>query len=283
MEKTDRLNHYAERISAIIPTIASRHAALERLLPDAAIILHGSTTMGIDDAHADLDVWVIAPDRSVDAFNREATSRFIEFKTDGKPGHFNVERLSDLHRRIQQCYFPLVYELRHACVIADRVGLCSPIIEAAYRPMREEVRRSWFMHHYVEMRGEHRALDNPIERGDPTAVFLALSKTLEHAMRAAVVLDGEPYHYSKWLRHVASRTPTGAMVTAKVEQIMQLISQGALLQAGPERQHPLNVHLRDIRVILVDSARITEIDEPWLRDWWLFIDQARQIIANVQW
>ena len=101
--------------------------------------------------------------------------------------------------------------------------------------MREEVRRAWFRYHYVEMRGEHRAADNPIERGDSVAVLQAMTQTLSHALRAAVVLDGQPYPYIKWLAHAAFQTPTGKRLAPRVAELLDCLACDALRLPGPEK------------------------------------------------
>src|SRR5205085_120240 len=113
-----------------------------------------------------------------------------------------------------------ISELRLCEVLRDPTGWVQPTLDAARRPMNESVRRTWFCFHYVEMRGDHRACDTPIERGDALAVLQAMTPTLSHAMRAAMVLDREPYPYIKWLGKAAAKTPTGAPIVAIIHDIL---------------------------------------------------------------
>jgi hypothetical protein len=148
--------------------------------------------------------------------------------------------------------------------------------------MSDAVRQAWFAHHYIEMRSEHRACDNPIDRGDASALLLAMSACISHALRAAIVLDGEPYPYVKWLAAAAARTPTGARVAALVNELLDLLAAGALRMPGPERDHPLNVKLREIRKVLIAASRAHGIDGPWLEHWYLHLDM-RQRIGDARW
>src|SRR5690349_2145739 len=84
----------------------------------AALILHGSLTIGIDDPHADLDLWVMSDDAAVEKFDREAGTRFIEFNSPRK-GHFQIESIDAFRRRMSACDFELISELRHAHLIRD--------------------------------------------------------------------------------------------------------------------------------------------------------------------
>jgi hypothetical protein len=160
----------------------------------AALLLHGSTTRGIDDPYSDLDVWMLVPDPALQAIDAGSETRFFQFELDGKPGHVTVELRDEFDRRLRHCDLPLIAELRLGVVLADGSpdGWGEAIVREACQPMRETVKRAWVRYHYVEMRGEHRAGDNPMERGDPMAVLLATAQTLTHALCAAMTLDGEP-------------------------------------------------------------------------------------------
>ena len=104
-----------------------------------------------------------------------------------------------------------------------------------------------------------------------------MTATISHALRAAVVLDGEPYPYVKWLAAAAARRPTGARVGALVNELLELLATGALPIPGPEREHPLNVKLRQIRNLLIAAARSRGIDGPWLQRWYLHLDMRQRI------
>jgi hypothetical protein len=127
------------------------------------------------------------------------------------------------------------------------------------------------------MRSEHRACDSPIDRNDAAALLLALTPTLSHALKAAMILDGQPYPYSKWLTRCAADTPTGANIVPIVQQVIDELGRGALRVGGPEKLHPLNLLLRQIRRELIDAARAAGIDEPWLDFWYLHLPKRNQI------
>jgi hypothetical protein len=149
--------------------------------------------------------------------------------------------------------------------------------------MREDVRHAFFFYHYVEMRGEHRACDTPIDRNQPVPLLLFMSKTIAHALRAAMVLDGHPYPYGKWLHHAAIRTETGRLLAPPVETILDLLAQGHLRTPGSEASHPVTLALMTMRKILIEAAQSKGCDAPWLKEWWLYMDQARAGIHSVRW
>jgi hypothetical protein len=272
----------SDRFRAELPHLLREHPLIAGIADRCAIVLHGSRTIGIDDDCADWDVWLLTDDATAAQFERAAGTRFVDFNP--PRGHFQVEPLADLRRRLKACDFPLISELRYAQAIADPASLATDLLALARQPMRDAVRLTWFRYHYVEMRSDHRTCDNPIDRGDdPVALLIGVANALQHALRAAMVLDGEPYRYSKWLTRMAARTPTGAKVVTLVERATRLIGSGALDLPGPEAQHPLTLQLRLIRQTLIDAAVAAGIDEPWLRQWWLHIDKARRGIDDVTW
>jgi hypothetical protein len=177
----------------------------------------------------------------------------------------------------------LIYQLRCAEIMTDPSGSANELVELASRPIRREVCEAFFFHHYVEMRGEHRACDNPIERNDPVALLMFLPKTLGHALRAAMALDGEPYPYDKWLYRAAQETPTGKKVAPHVGCVVSLLAEGALRLGGPEKKNPISLELRAMREVLVNAAREKGLDAPWLTEWWLYMDQAREALRRARW
>jgi Domain of unknown function (DUF4037) len=271
------------RLRAFAPRFLEEHPALAPAAAEAAVLLHGSTTFGVDDPYSDLDVWLLVTEERARTIDAAAGTGFFVFTLEGKPGHFTVELASDFEERVRRCDFALITELRSAQILADPNGRAASLIAVARQPMPEEVRRAWFCYHYVEMRGEHRACDNPIDRGDAVAVLQAMTQTLSHALRAAMVVDGQPYPYVKWLGRAAFRTPTGRRLEPKVTELLDLLAQDALRAPGPEKHHPLTRALREIRSLLVDAAQESGLDAPWLHDWWLFMDQARRGMQEVRW
>jgi hypothetical protein len=274
---------WVERLRKFVPGYLGQQPAIARFANKATVLLHGSTTRGIDDPYSDLDVWIFLPLAQLRKVEADAGTRFFPFSLEDKPGHFTLEPMEAAFRRLRQCDLPFIAELRQADILADPHEQASHLVMFARNPMREEVRRAWFCYHYVEMRGEHRAADNPIERGDSVAVLQATTQTLSHALRAAMALDGEPYPYVKWLAQAAFQTPTGSLLAPKVTELLDCLASDALRHPGPEKQHPLSLKLREIRHLLIDAARARGIHEPWLDEWWFHIVQAREGIRNVVW
>jgi hypothetical protein len=210
-------------------------------------------------------------------------TRFFGFEHRGRPGHLNVESTERFIERVSACDLALIAELRLSRVLADTSGVGVDLRERALRTMPEDVRRAWFQQHYVAYRGAHRGVDNPAARGHSVAVLLAGAECLAHALRAAMVLDGTPYPYDKWLYPDSLTTPTGKAVAPSVGKFLDQVAQGSLRTAAPEASHPIVQALKELRAILIDRARATGLDGEYLDRWWLHMDAVRRGISEVRW
>jgi hypothetical protein len=163
------------------------------------------------------------------------------------------------------------------------LGVGSALVAAARKPMSDGIRYSWFRLHYVEMRGWHRTADNAALRGDAEAVLLTTISALAEALRAAMVLDREPYPYPKWLPSRAASCPTGSRLVAARAQFLALLEAGGMRAHDLDRPGTLGEPLREMRAILIERARDTGIDGDWLERWWLAIDEARTGVGEHRW
>jgi hypothetical protein len=270
-------------LAAFVASDLPSRPALRELTAGGGVLLHGSTSFGIRDAFADLDLWVLATADDVARFDAASPTRFIEFKWNGRPGHYSVETVGDFAARLSACDLPLIAELRHAVALGAAPPDVAALLSRARLPMPPAVREALFRYHYVEMRGDHRALDNPLNRGDATATLLALSSTLAHALRAASVLDAQPYHYSKWLAHRARSGATGRRVVELGDELIALLGTDVLRLAVPEAQHPLNLKLKEIRSALTTAAVSNGFDGDYLHHWWLHLTTTREGIRTTHW
>src|SRR5207253_5058016 len=171
---------WAVRLLAHLPELAAR-PEIAPLTRSWAVILHGSTTEGVDDPHSDLDLWALVPSMELAEFDRRSPTRFLELGLQDKRGHINVTDAAAFEGDVRRCRMPLVAELRRAVVLMDPRGIGARLVRAARHPMPAEVRFAWFRYHYVEMRGHHRNADNTLARGDAVASLLAVSNAVAEA------------------------------------------------------------------------------------------------------
>jgi len=231
---------------------------------------------------SDLDVWLLLPDVAASAI-QAAGMDFVEFAADGRGGHVTVHGWREHTDRVEACGMDLIYQLRHAAIVEDADGQAAGLIALARRPMAPAVRDGLVLHHYVEMRSEHRACDNPMARGDGVAVLLSMTKMIAHALRTAIVLQGEPYPYDKWLYRAAAATPTARELTPLVDSIVDRLSPSLLRHAENDHTHPLGREVMALRRALVTMIRDAGIDGDWIDHWYLHMTEAREVLKALRW
>ena len=219
-------------LAEFAPGFLRANPILAPIADKASIVLYGSTCCGVDDSVSDLDVWLIVSASDLERLDANSPTRFFEFRLNDKPGHFTAVSAESRLQKMRGCDLTLIAELRNACIIQDPRQVAHRLITDASRAMPESVRRAFFQYHYVEFRGDDRAADHPLDRGDPVATIAAQTAALTHALQAAMVLHGEPYPYSKWLFRRAAMTPTGRILTPLVQQWIDLVGSSRVdLQA----------------------------------------------------
>jgi len=271
------------RARAFVPGWLAAHRVLGPFADRAVVIFHGSTMRGVDDAGSDLDFWLLLSPADMRRLHRVSRTTFFDIMIDGKNGHLNAESTEAFAEKARRCDMDTIVQLRYAGIVQDRQGLASRLVRIARKPMRAAVRNAFFFHHYVEMRGEYRACPNPMRRGHSVAVLLSLTKVLGHALRAACVLDGRPYHYDKWVFHDALGCPTGRRVARHVDRVLGTLARDGLRPAVMRGANPVNRELRRIRFDLIAMAERKGIGARWLREWWYFMDAARAAPLTVRW
>jgi len=281
--KADPKHHWATRLGEWLPGFIEKHPVLSGLDRLASVVLYGSTTAGVDDAFSDLDLWLLLTEADMVRLAAACETRFFGFELDGKAGHLTAHAVGEFREKVRGCEMDTICHLRNAVVLSDPTGAADELVRLACRPMRQAVSDAFFFYHYVEMRSEHRSCDNPMERNDPVASLLSLTKTIAHALRAAMVLDGEPYPYDKWLHRDALATPTGHLLGPSIERILGGLTGDGLRSEAPESDHPIGLELRVIRRLLIEAAQAKGNQAPWLHEWWLHMMQARQAIEGIRW
>ena len=281
--EADMRREWADRLRRFLPGFLGKHPILSEYGGRASTILYGSTTMGIDDASSDLDVWCLIPAEDLAALDARCPSHFFEFELDGKRGHITVHAMDTFSARLDRCHMDTVFHLRRCEVITAPSDAMAQLVREARTPMRRQVSHAFFFYHYVEMRGEHPACTNAIERRMPLPLLLTVPKMLAHALRATMVLEAQPYPSDKWLYHYAQRTRTGRLLAPSVEKILDHLSADHLRFSGPRSDHPIDCELHVIRRIMIDSARTHGYNEPWLTEWYHYMDHAREAVEGIRW
>ncbi len=77
---TDTCRRCLARLQAFLPVFMPEYPALAALREKACIMLHGSTTLGVDDGTSDPDVWFAVPDNDYEVLRANAGVTFFTFK-----------------------------------------------------------------------------------------------------------------------------------------------------------------------------------------------------------
>jgi len=282
-EPSGRREYWTDKSREFMAEFLKDHPALSKFHDKASVVLHGSTTMGIDDAFSDLDFWFLLSEADLAEFDAVSSTRFFPIEVDGKPGHIDARSVEQFSKRFQDCELAFIFEMRSAGIIMDHAGCADELQRRAREPMRDEVSDAFFFYHYILMRDWHQSCRNPMSRRDPVGVLLSLPEVISNALKAAIALDGQPYPYGKWLHRVSLETPTGRLLAPSIEIILDRIGENDLRFDGPESAHPVSVELTNICNTLIGAAHAKGNEAPWLSEWWFHIHQALTGVKNINW
>lgn len=108
---------------------------LKLISESVTIILHGSTVHNIDDLYSDLDFWLVLDDNEFEIFRSITEQSFIPVEIDGKPGHINPLRVSQLEKCFEkQVDIALTNEVSSSIIIEDRKNVFNRFIELSRIP-----------------------------------------------------------------------------------------------------------------------------------------------------
>lgn len=260
-----------------------RPSVLSALGDDSCVVMYGSTTRNVDDPSSDLDFYLLLDDEGAARFDSISECRFVDLIINGKPGHLNVTPFADVENAFAKPHLETIYELQHAVPVLDPSGRFTRIADRARLPMHEALRRAALLFNYVEMRSYHRSADNPMNRNDKLSALSGVIETINYSIRCALVIDGRAFPYTKWLYVAAAGSPTGSLLLEGVDRILHLVQTDATSLMGPEKENAISSQLRQIRAIIVDCAKASGIDEPWLNQWWHFFDAQRTAFDGIEW
>ena len=273
---------WIERAKTFIPEVVGANPILAEFGRKAAIVFHGSVMLGFADEVSDLDFWMVLSRDDLRRLDQASNTRFFAIEACGRQGHVNAEALEDFLERVDRCDMDLIGQLRCASPIIDDGRMAGELIQKATKPMREEVRRAYFFYNYVEMRGERTTCVNLATRNESVALLVNFPKVLVLAMRAAIVLDGEPYPYDKWLYRAAKRSSVAGELIPVLDRCIDHLT-GDALRSTAGRQSPIFKELSNLRDIICQAAKEKGIDEPWLGKFWLYFNQSRDAINSARW
>ncbi len=274
---------WADLVRAEIGVRLDSHPNLAGLWRSGYVLLYGSTSCGVDDAYSDIDLLLLVREEDACVLKDTSGTDFFDFPVRGKAGHLTVEPLNLWQQRLRTCQMPYIYQLRNAIPICGETPEVGDLLQSARKPLPGHVAHAFAAYHYTEMRSWHRSCDNAMERHDPVALLLLLPQALADAMRAALIMQGVPYPYDKWLYQELVCRVECASLCASLGRILELLGQDGLQLKLRESANPISNELRAIRQDIIEMAKSRGWDEPWLDKWWLHMDEIRDTVGHITW
>lgn len=249
------------------------------LVKDGGIIFHGSITSGIDDEYTDLDMWLILDSKVYFDFVFK-NGHFFDFEVEKKWGHINIENLDVFINRVSNCDFPLIYELRNGYFVHGNDSVLT-LYKTAQKEINKDITENHFLYNYAIARNWQKSSENIIRRGDKTALLLTMSKFIEHALKAAIISNGRPYPYQKWLYHTASGIDSCNLLVNEIDLLLEIIERNGILgDVNDIDNNVLFKSMEKIKGALIDLASIHNIESPIIEKWYLYIDDIDSLIKD---
>lgn len=279
----DKLLQHSELLDQIEQYITNEildHPLMQEVRGRISIILEGSTALGVVDERSDVDVVVICQDDDYNSISQrfeeagvipEQSSLFVDIQLpSGKTGHYTLLSLSEIQKALRNKDMEWLWNASVSYIYYDHLDVRS--VFQQYVPLQPEVLMSFRKQSYIQLRSYARSLDNPVVRGDAFPILFLAVSLYKEALRCAITLEGYPYPYDKWLVPVAKQTTVGRKILdCAVEFWDYLRDDESFAPMYQEDNHFVKMEKR-FRKILVEEFRLRGIDEPWLVEWWKFMD-----------
>lgn len=246
---------------------------------NGGIVFHGSITAGIDDKYTDLDMWLIINSNTYSDFIAK-NGHFFDFEIEKKWGHINIENLELFKHRVLNCDFPLIYELRNSYFIQGNKDVLS-VYKTSQKEIRKEITENHFLYNYALARNWQKSLENVLRRDDKVSLLLTISRFIEYTLKAAIIINREPYPYKKWLHYAANKIDSCSSLVNEIYLLIDIIEQKGFL--GDKKDIEDNVlfkSMENIKISLKDLATQNNIESPIIEKWYLYIEQIDNLIKD---
>ncbi len=237
---------------------AERDPTWRALAKTAAILVHGSATVGLADRYSDADLQVIVPDGlfeqiytcAIESGRIEPGERLVLLRSrrttiDGRRALCAAELRSTggLETTLRADLAVELWVMAHAWVIQDPGRRVTKIVAAASEQfgIRLETLTAHEFGH-LDRRCRWLAIACQRDRHDASRAFLA-TNFVRSAMRLACLLDDSPVPYDKWLVAWAGRnTPLGAQLHDHC--LTLLLGRIGSAEVEPVSQHIVSTVIR---------------------------------------
>ncbi|OME05847.1 hypothetical protein BSK64_13280 [Paenibacillus odorifer] len=270
-----------EEIGQYITQEILNHPLMKEESQRVSILLDGSTALGVVDEQSDVDVIIICQDEYYSSINHrfeqaglipEQSSFFMDLRLpSGKSGHYTLHKISEIKAALMSGNMEWLWNASISYIYYDRLDVKS--LFDAYVPLRPGVLMRFRKNSYIQLRSYAKSLDNPVVRGDAFPILFLAVSLYKEALRCAITIEGYPYPYDKWLVPVAKQTAVGRKILECAGDFWSFIRDDESFAPMYQEDNNFVKMEKRFRKILVEEFRMRGIDEPWLVEWWKFMEE----------
>ncbi|WP_340394866.1 nucleotidyltransferase domain-containing protein [Paenibacillus sp. FSL E2-0177] len=270
-----------EEIGQYITQEILNHPLMKEESQRVSILLDGSTALGVVDEQSDVDVIIICQDEYYSSINHrfeqaglipEQSSFFMDLRLpSGKTGHYTLHKISEIKAALMSGNMEWLWNASISYIYYDRLDVKS--LFDAYVPLQPGVLMRFRKNSYIQLRSYAKSLDNPVVRGDAFPILFLAVSLYKEALRCAITIEGYPYPYDKWLVPVAKQTTVGRKIMECAGDFWSFIRDDESFAPMYQEDNNFVKMEKRFRKILVEEFRMRGIDEPWLVEWWKFMEE----------
>ncbi|OMC76926.1 hypothetical protein BK125_14435 [Paenibacillus odorifer] len=279
-DKTQAHSELLEEIGQYITQEILNHPLMKEESQRVSILLDGSTALGVVDEQSDVDVIIICQDEYYSSINHrfeqaglipEQSSFFMDLRLpSGKTGHYTLHKISEIKAALMSGNMEWLWNASISYIYYDRLDVKS--LFDAYVPLQPGVLMRFRKNSYIQLRSYAKSLDNPVVRGDAFPILFLAVSLYKEALRCAITIEGYPYPYDKWLVPVAKQTTVGRKIMECAGDFWSFIRDDESFAPMYQEDNNFVKMEKRFRKILVEEFRMRGIDEPWLVEWWKFME-----------
>lgn len=280
-DKTQVHSELLEEIGQYITQEILNHPLMKEESQRVSILLDGSTALGVMDEQSDVDVIIICQDEYYSDINHrfeqaglipEQSSFFMDLRLpSGKTGHYTLHKISEIKAALMSGNMEWLWNASITYIYYDRLAVKS--LFDAYVPLQPGVLMRFRKNSYIQLRSYAKSLDNPVVRGDAFPILFLAVSLYKEALRCAITIEGYPYPYDKWLVPVAKQTAVGRKILECAGDFWIFIRDDESFAPMYQEDNNFVKMEKRFRKILVEEFRMRGIDEPWLVEWWKFMEE----------
>lgn len=280
-EKTNEYEMLYQEIEKFVHGELLNHPLLQQDQERISVLLAGSTSIGILDDKSDVDLLILCADETYSGIVSRFTEKglipensefFVDFRLPcGKMGHVTLQKRSAVETKLEANDLEWLWTASAALILHDSLNVSQLLNK--YIPLRAEVVHSLRKKTYIQLRNYAKSLDNPVNRGDRYGILFFGVAVLKEALRCSIAVEGYPYPYDKWLVQVASQLTVGSKITKIAEPFFEYLKDQSTFEAMYQEDNVLVKMEKQMRKVLVEEMRSRGVNEPWLVEWWKYVEK----------